>query len=588
LNKTILSIWIIILFTTTILTPLGFGNNVENSFNNEIIENINYNIYHPSEKIMYKNNINNEYRINPVKYDDNIEFEELNENHTGIINSLDGPLMNSPWPMYCHDVRHTGRSPYSTEDNSFYDKWWFKTDIDNRGHIEGSGVIDNDNVIYFGSWGPFYAMYPNGTLKWVCDVGGWVESSPAIDENGTVYVGIAEQWGYLSAINPDGTLKWRYPVNEEIFSSPVIGSDGTIYFGDGAYYINALYPNGTLKWRYKTGLVVYSSPAIGNDGTVYCGSHDTYLYALYPDNGTLKWKYKLEDWIRTSPCIGDDGTIYVASLKLHALYPNGTVKWITDVGGSTSPTIGQDGTIYCGYRDLYALNPENGSINWIFDLGSDRSIQSGTPCNSVDGTIIFGTHIDPYYGGEIIAVNPDGTERWRKQICDEGWVDFAPIIGEDGTVYIGTSTKEFTGPGECISIGYLYAFNNIDLNAPTAPEINGPNKGKKEIEYQYTFKSVSPVDRDLYYYVEWGDGDWTTEWWIGPYSSGETIVLNHTWPERDVYMIRARCKDTENLWGPFSEYSVIITPRNKVSYSSLFMKFLKQFPLMERLLYPIK
>ena len=124
---------------------------LKHSFNKEITENINYNIYHPSEKIMYKimykNNINNEYRINPVKYDDNIEFEELNENHTGIINSLDSPLMDSPWPMYCHDVRHTGRSPYSTVDNSFYNKWWFKS----YDYIEGSGVIDKDGVIYFGS-----------------------------------------------------------------------------------------------------------------------------------------------------------------------------------------------------------------------------------------------------------------------------------------------------------------------------------------------------------------------------------------------------------------------------------------------------
>jgi outer membrane protein assembly factor BamB len=560
LIKRFLIVCIFFLLILSSIDSLSYSNKL--SEKNSILEN--YDSYNEEEIFGYSPILN--------YIDDSFESDKTNIGEEPFI-PLNSPPMDSPWPMYCHNIRHTGRSPYSTVDNSFYNKWWFKTDY---GYIEGSGIIDNEGVIYFGGWNNnLYAMYPNGTVKWIADVGGDVESSPAIDENGTVYVGIADQWGYLSAINPNGTLKWRYIVNEEILSSPAIGDDGTIYFGDGAYYINALYPNGTLKWRYKTGLVVYSSPAIGDDGTVYCGSHDNYLYALYP-NGTLKWKYKLEDWIRTSPCIGDDGSIYVASFKLHALYPNGTVKWITDVGGGTSPTIGQDGTIYAGYSTLYAVNPIDGSVKWTFPVGG--AMRGGTPCNSVDGTIIFGTDNEPY-GGDIVAVNPDGTLRWRKHICDYGWgVEFAPIIGEDGTVYIGTSAKEFTGPNELVLVGYLYAFNNMDPNAPNAPDINGPNKGKKGIEYPYTFKSTSPLGRDLYYYIEWGDGDWTTEWWIGPYNSSETIVLNHTWPNKDKYTIRVRCKDTENLWGPWSEYSVSITPKSRTSFSSLFMRFLELFP----------
>jgi len=578
-KKVIILIFLIMLFSS-FFNPVSFGQIDEIFKNNVPNQYFNYDIYHPSEKIIYKNDINNEYRINQVIYDnnvDNVESKELNEDYIGTINALNDPPMDSPWPMYCHDIRHTGRSPYSTADNNFYNKWWFKTDY---GFIEGSGVIDNDGVIYFGSWNNnLYAMYPNGILKWVCNVGGNVRSSPVIDEDGTIYIGTEGIGCYFYAINPDGTMKWRYPISET-YSSPVIANDGSIIFTDtDNWYIKSIYPNGTLKWTYKTGHVVYSSPAIGDDGTVYCGCHDNYLYALYPDNGTLKWKYKLEDWVRTSPCIGDDGTIYVASFKLHALYPNGTVKWITDVGGGTSPTIGRDGTIYAGYSTLYAVNPIDGSVKWTFPV--DGTMRGGTPCNSVDGTIFVGTSD----GGELIAINPDGTLRWRTYI---GTCEFAPIIGEDGTVYIGTSVEEFTGPGELINVGYLYAFNNKDPNALTAPEIKGPNKGKKGIEYQYTFKSTSPLGRDLYYYIEWGDGDWTTQWWIGPYSSGETVVLNHTWPERDVYTIRTRCKDTENLWGPWSEYKVSITPRNKAGSNYLFMRFLERFPMLERLLFLLK
>lgn len=582
-NKTIFISVFLVASLSSLIYPVSFGQQNDNVLdNNETKYVTNYNAYHVSDKY---NNEYTRYQIN------NIELKKINNNLIRIIQTLNGPPMNSPWPMYCHDIRHTGQSPYSTAGNSFYNNWWFRLEY---GFIEGSGVIDNEGIIYFGSWNNnLYAMYPNGTLKWVCNVGGNVESSPVIDENGTIYVGIAEQWGHLSAINPDGTLKWTYSVSDEILSSPAIGSDGTIYFGDGAYYINALYPNGTLKWRYKTGLVVYSSPAIGNDGTVYCGSHDTYLYAFYPDNGTMKWKYKAGDWIRVSPCIDDDGTIYVVSLDnyLHAVNPDGTLKWKTYVGAGTSPTIGQDGTIYAGYRTLYAVNPTDGSVKWTFAVGG--TMCGGTPCNSIDGTIFVGTSD----GCELIAINPDGTERWRTSI---GTCEFAPIIGEDGTVYVGASTDEFTtGPGGCIPVGYLYAFNNMDPDVPSAPEINGPTEGKKEVEYQYTFKSTSPVGRDFYYYIEWGDGDWTTEWWIGPYGSGEEVVLNHIWPEEEVYTIRARCKDTENLWGPWGELTVstpfdlqisksINQQINQHSSNQLLLKILGQFmnrsTLIERLL----
>ena len=571
MKKRFLVVCVLFLLIVSTLGPLSFGNKLSEK-ENQIK---NYDCYNEQEILGY--NTIQSYEHNSY---DIIESEKINIVDEPF-NPLNSPPMDSPWPMYCHDVRHTGRSPYSTTNNSFYNKWWYKSDH----YIEGSGVIDSDGVIYFncveGNNIYFYALYPNGTLKWKCKIDWFVESSPAIAEDSTIYFGTAYNAGSgdrLYAIDANGTIKWTYFVGNLILSSPAIGLDGSIYFGDANYNINALYPNGTLKWRYKTGFLVYSSPAIGDDGTIYCGSHDNYLYALYP-NGTLKWKYKTGHWIRTNPCIGNDGTIYCVSLDnyLHAVNPNGTLKWETYVGAGTSPTIGMDGTIYAGYSTLYAVNPDDGSVKWTFPVGSG-AIRGGTPCNSADGTIIFGTD-NGMNGGDIVAVNPDGTLRWRKQLCDNGWgVEFAPIIGEDGTVYIGTSAKEYVYPGAVNNFGYLYAFNNMDPNAPTAPEIDGTNRGKKGIEYPYTFKSTSPLGRNLYYYIEWGDGDWTTEWWIGPYNSSETVVLNHTWPDEDEYTIKVRCKDTENLWGPWSEYSVIITPRNKATIGSLLLRFLELFP----------
>jgi outer membrane protein assembly factor BamB len=361
---------------------------------------------------------------------------------------------------------------------------------------------------------------------------------------------------------------WKFYVGEWIASSPAIGDDGSIYFGSENDYIYALYPNGTLKWKYLTSIAVYSSPSIGDDDTVYCGAHDGNLYALYSNNGTLKWKYSTGGWVARGASIADDGTIYFGSWDgyLYAVYPNGTLKWQT--GGylaGTTPVISQDGTIYVGNRYLSAIYPNNGSLKWTFDPGPESTIRGSNPCISADGTIYFGT----YDGGDIIAVNPDGTEKWREYIG--GDVASAPAIGDDGTIYIGDGMDD----------GYLHAIGSLDPNAPFAPDINGPASGHPKKEYGFTFKSASPLNRDVYYYVEWGDNTITN--WIGPYISGQTITINHTWKTKGTYTIKARAKDSENLWGPCSTFEIKISNSKTVSNSLLF-RFLERFPTLQKLL----
>ncbi|MEN3041771.1 MAG: PQQ-binding-like beta-propeller repeat protein, partial [Fervidobacterium sp.] len=77
-----------------------------------------------------------------------------------------------------------------------------------------------------------------------------------------------------------------------------------------------------------------SSPAIGSDGTIYVGSSDyyfseySYLHAINPD-GTLKWKYQTGGLISSSPAIGSDGTIYFGNgtiIRVGSRYESGSGK----------------------------------------------------------------------------------------------------------------------------------------------------------------------------------------------------------------------------------------------------------------------
>ena len=67
-------------------------------------------------------------------------------------------------------------------------------------------------------------------------------------------------------------------------SSPAIGDDGTVYIGSEDKKVYALDgATGTKKWEFETGKSQYgvrSSPVIGPDGTIYIGSYDKKLYAL--------------------------------------------------------------------------------------------------------------------------------------------------------------------------------------------------------------------------------------------------------------------------------------------------------------------
>jgi hypothetical protein len=78
-------------------------------------------------------------------------------------------------------------------------------------------------------------------------------------------------------------------------------------------------------------------------------------------------------------------------------------------------------------------------------------------------------------------------------------------------------------------------------NKQNPPSISGPDIGISGVTYQYTFKTNDPEGDDIWLYVDWDDG--TYEEWIGPYSSGEEVVLSHEWDIDDRYEIRAQSKD---------------------------------------------
>src|SRR5262245_52397909 len=73
---------------------------------------------------------------------------------------------------------------------------------------------------------------------------------------------------------------WSIEIDSISDSSPAIDQNGTVYFGTWKGTFWAFNTNGYYKWVFNTGSEIKSSPAIAEDGTIYFGSRDRKFYAL--------------------------------------------------------------------------------------------------------------------------------------------------------------------------------------------------------------------------------------------------------------------------------------------------------------------
>ncbi len=94
-----------------------------------------------------------------------------------------------------------------------------------------------------------------------------------------------------------------------------------------------------------------------------------------------------------------------------------------------------------------------------------------------------------------------------------------------------------------------------DNQPPDNPSITGPTSGAVEKEYNYTFVTIDPDEDIVSYYIEWGDDQ--VEEWIGPYASGEEVIVSHTWSEQGTYTIRAKAKDICGVESEWSEPFIV-------------------------------
>jgi len=374
-------------------------------------------------------------------------------------------LANSTWPMFMHDLQHTGRATVNgPSTTSVRIKWQYKA----KSRIQTSPTLGANNTVYLGAgFAPLCAVNATtGTEKW-CTVGGGDASisSPTVASNGTIYIGARDN--RLWAVRDDNTLPtilWKYKIflDGDVFSSPALDLSGESVLAIcgclSAGIVHALNPatanpDGELIWKLQVGKSARASaPAIdtSNDasrrGTIYIGTTDGMLYALTsdlnpPPTGQVKWSLKVGGVNRnnSSPSIADNGTIYIGtSTGIAAVSPGGNLLWSFNAESpvSATPAIGADGTIYFGAKkkSFYAVTPA-GILKWKLE-GLNGEFRA-SPAIGANGKIYAAG------GKSVYCFNDNGaTGSIRWEFTLEKPIQWSsPAIGEGNTLYIGSIDK---------------------------------------------------------------------------------------------------------------------------------------------------
>ncbi|MDP8247274.1 MAG: PQQ-binding-like beta-propeller repeat protein [Candidatus Tritonobacter lacicola] len=375
-------------------------------------------------------------------------------------------VANTDWPMFRHDLRHTGLSRYVGSHTGGF-SWSYRT----GGDIFSSPAIGSDGTVYVGSNDyRLYSLTSTGALSWSYETGFYVTSSPTIRSDGAVCVGSYDN--RLYSLTSTGALSWSYETGSYVTSSPAIGSDGAVCVGSYDNRLYSLTSTGALSWSYETGFFVESSPAIGSDGTVCVGSWDNRLYSL-TSAGAFSWSYETGLYVASSPAIGDDGAVYVGSYdnRLYSLTSAGALSWSYETGFfvHSSPAIGSDGAVCVGSNDgrLYSFT-STGALSWSYRTG-DNILSS--PAIGSDGTVYVGS-----YDNRLYSLTSAGALSWSYEVGDA--VTSSPAIGSDGAVYVGSWDNR------------LYCFKDPTLKLAI-------------------MKEEGAGDMNLYFYNCVSDGDWT-------------------------------------------------------------------------------
>ncbi len=504
------------------------------------------------------------------------------------------------WPMPRHDTANTGCSSSKAPDQ--WVEYWKHI---NTEYIMGSPVILNDKL-YIGTLGTYYtgATLPrdrslprqplpmdgrmlcidttDGGLAWQ-RTSGLIISSAAVDAGKVFYTAITEEeQGKIACLNAQtGAPLWERTI--QYFISAPIATAGKVYIAHSGIDL----PMGTISclnattgnpvWTYTPSLFDYitCTPAI-LDGNLYC-VHDSdtgvYVSCLNGATGQLLWDEQVAStpYLETVSIAASEGIVLVASVNYQET--NGLI---------------------------FALDATTGGDLWQYQTGEWYTQWPDIiPALAIANNKMYVIALMASYDSTIYCLNlSTGSEHWSQTVGDP--VLSSPAIA-DGKLYFTSVSgllycldavnggfiwsSSFQGGSSSPTIanetifavhylGTIYAYGAS--REPMPPTITGPTNGKIKTMHEYSFATTDPQEDLLFYYIDWGDGQF--ENWVGPYEPGEPIVIGHSWSKRGTYTIKAKAKDISGFESGWGELPVTMPLSSTLQPHGLVERILERFP----------
>ena len=371
----------------------------------------------------------------------------------------------------------------------------------------------------------------------------WVDASTGLPTSGTYYAQFGD-------IDGDGCI--------DIVG--YVGPTGYVYLGDG-----------TGTW-VQAGSWTMPSPGDYSDIVVngdidHDGREDIVIQAESNVNQLRVYSAWVEPTDLTARVMMPHGgeTFRAGSIR--------DIRWLAAVPSSQgSATVDIDlslNGVSGPWQPIAHDIPNNGCYQWLVDASGSKhcrvkvTVSTGSDnvsaISSSDFTITgyFADAHGPYYGlisqpiqftGSAEGGAPPYTYHWSFGDSTSSDVQnpvHAYTIAGNYTVKLTVTDAD-----SIIASDTTYALIQGSDHPPSTPVVTGPSKGKINVDYPYNGTSTDPDGDALFYLFDWGDG--TNSSWLGPYSSGSSVLERHTWSKQGSFTVKAKAKDTSGLetdWG---------------------------------------
>ncbi len=312
-----------------------------------------------------------------------------------------------------------------------------------------------------------------------------------------------------------------------LFLSPV----SLVIADDIPPIITVYYPNGG---EIVVGQIDILWSAIDNETINLNG---TILLEYSPDNGT--------SWVVIAS--GENNTgVYLWDTTV---VPDGDAYLIrvsaTDASNNTGSDT-SDGPFSVDNVDtvppeVVVIYPNGGEV-----VSGEVSIQwsaSDDVTMDLNGTILLEFSPDNGMSWVVIASGEDNT----------GVYLWNTTVVPDGNQYLiaVSATDEAYNVGSDVSDG-VFSINNVLNDPPSNPQVLGPSYGGNGIVFNFTAIANDPEGEMIRYKWDWGDGNVTD--WLGPFNSGEPMILSYAWASNGNYSLRVKAEDTN---GSESNWSLV-------------------------------